>query len=147
MLMKRQNNYRERLLKDAAGACIYCGRPLTVETMEIDHIVPRSKGGAKEYDNLVCSCPHCNALKGDKDAADFVYISCDDWQEKIKDIDVLYLVSAWHGLKNDDWLNLSREGTPKRKIVYSMIDECKKKHIPVVFYSKEDYLILLPFYN
>ena len=73
-----------------------------------------------------------------KDAADFVYISCDDWQEKIKDIDVLYLVSAWHGLKNDDWLNLSREGTPKRKIVYSMIDECKKKHIPVVFYSKED---------
>ena len=72
MLMKRQNNYRERLLKDAAGACIYCGRPLTVETMEIDHIVPLSKGGAKEYDNLVCSCPHCNALKGDKDAADFV---------------------------------------------------------------------------
>ena len=72
MLMKRQNNYRERLFKDAAGACIYCGRPVTMETMELDHIVPRCKGGTGQYDNLVCSCPHCNALKGDKDARDFV---------------------------------------------------------------------------
>lgn len=73
-----------------------------------------------------------------KDAADFVYLSCDDWEEKIKDIDVLYLVTAWHGLKNDDWLNLSREGTPKRQMVYDMIAQCKKRGIPTVFYSKED---------
>lgn len=72
MNMKRQNSYRERLLKDAAGACIYCGRPLTAESMEIDHIVPRSKGGTGDYDNLVCSCPRCNALKGNKDAGEFV---------------------------------------------------------------------------
>ena len=73
-----------------------------------------------------------------KDAADFVYLSCDDWKEKIKDIEVLYLVTAWHGLKNDDWLNLSREGTPKRQMVYDMIAQCKKRGIPTVFYSKED---------
>ena len=84
---------------------------------------------------IICDEFYWDSVKA---AADFTYISCDDWQEKIKDIDVLYLVSAWHGLKNDDWLNLSREGTPKRKIVYSMIDECRKRHIPVVFYSKED---------
>lgn len=84
---------------------------------------------------IICDEFYWDSVKA---AADFTYISCDDWQERIKDIDVLYLVSAWHGLKNDDWLNLSREGTPKRKIVYSMIDECRKRHIPVVFYSKED---------
>lgn len=73
-----------------------------------------------------------------KDAADFVYLSCDDWEEKIKYIEVLYLVTAWHGLKNDDWLNLSREGTSKRLMVYDMIARCKKRGIPTVFYSKED---------
>ncbi|MBO4339982.1 MAG: HNH endonuclease [Bacteroidales bacterium] len=70
--MKRLNNYRERLFADAAGSCIYCGHPLTLETMEIDHIVPGSKGGTRNYDNLVCSCPHCNALKGDKDVREFI---------------------------------------------------------------------------
>jgi len=70
--MKRQNNNRERLFKDAAGSCIYCGHPLTLSSMEIDHIVPLSKGGGKDYDNLVCCCPHCNAKKGDMDARDFV---------------------------------------------------------------------------
>lgn len=84
---------------------------------------------------IICDEFYWDSVKA---AANFVYISCDDWQEKVKGIDVLYLVSAWHGLKNDDWLNLSREGTTKREIVYSMIEECRKNHIPVVFYSKED---------
>ena len=84
---------------------------------------------------IICDEFYWDSVKA---AADFVYISYDDWTEKIKAIDVLYIISAWHGLKNDDWLDLSREGTPKRKIVYAMIAECRKRHIPVVFYSKED---------
>ena len=70
--MKRQNNTRERLLWESAGNCIYCGHPLTSETMEIDHIVPRSKGGTSDYGNKVCSCPHCNARKADMDVAQFL---------------------------------------------------------------------------
>ena len=70
--MKRQNNIRERLLKESAGCCIYCGHPLTGETMEIDHIVPRSRGGSGEYVNKVCACPRCNALKEDMDIEEFI---------------------------------------------------------------------------
>ena len=97
--------------------------------------------GCRYYEKLktrigiICDEFYWDSVKA---AADFAYISCDDWREKIKGIDVLYLVSAWHGLKNDDWLYLSREATPKREIVYSMIDECRRNSIPVVFYSKED---------
>lgn len=70
--MKRQNNTRERLLSEAAGCCIYCGHPLTLETMETDHIVPRSKGGSGDYSNKVCACPRCNAEKADMDVRDFI---------------------------------------------------------------------------
>lgn len=43
--------------------CQYCGsdRHLTV-----DHVVPRCKGGADTWDNLVTSCAACNRKKGDR---------------------------------------------------------------------------------
>jgi len=43
--------------------CQYCGsqRHLTV-----DHVVPRSKGGADSWDNVVTSCAPCNLRKGDR---------------------------------------------------------------------------------
>ncbi len=64
---KREKSQRERLLEEAARACVYCGHPLTVEEMEIDHIVPRSKGGNSEFGNKVCACSVCNAAKADLD--------------------------------------------------------------------------------
>lgn len=69
---KRELNQRERLLHEAAGCCIYCGRPLTPETMEVDHILPRSKGGSNDYSNKVCACPHCNSRKADMDLRAFL---------------------------------------------------------------------------
>lgn len=71
-IMKRQDNIRERLFKESAGCCIYCGHPLTEETMEIDHIVPKSRGGTGEYENKVCACPRCNAMKQDMDVTEFI---------------------------------------------------------------------------
>lgn len=43
--------------------CQYCG---SVTTLTIDHVVPRSKGGASGWENLVASCAPCNRRKGDK---------------------------------------------------------------------------------
>ena len=70
--MKRQANQRERLLEEAARACIYCGHQLTEGEMEVDHIVPLSRGGSNEYENKVCACPSCNAAKADHTLAEFV---------------------------------------------------------------------------
>lgn len=70
--MKRQANQRERLLEESARTCIYCGHPLTLETMEVDHIVPTSRGGSNGFENKVCACPRCNAEKADKSVAEFV---------------------------------------------------------------------------
>ena len=61
--MKREKKQREKLWDEATGHCIYCGRPVKLEEMEVDHILPLSQGGENVYENKVCSCPACNAAK------------------------------------------------------------------------------------
>lgn len=41
--------------------CQYCG----AQAENIDHIVPRSKGGPHAWDNVVAACRRCNARKRD----------------------------------------------------------------------------------
>ncbi len=50
--------------------CQYCGSPAE----NIDHVVPRSRGGAHSWDNVVACCRRCNAAKEDylPDEAGFV---------------------------------------------------------------------------
>jgi len=44
------------------GRCFNCGKPGNV----IDHIIPLSKGGNNDLDNLQVSCHFCNYSKGNK---------------------------------------------------------------------------------
>lgn len=43
--------------------CQYCGAD---SRLTVDHVIPRSKGGAHTWDNVVTSCAPCNLKKGDK---------------------------------------------------------------------------------
>jgi hypothetical protein len=44
--------------------CQYCGRQFPRAELNLDHVVPRSKGGTSVWENVVCSCHRCNRLKG-----------------------------------------------------------------------------------
>lgn len=47
--------------------CQYCGKKITKpEKPELEHVIPRSKGGATSWNNCVCSCTECNRKKADK---------------------------------------------------------------------------------
>ena len=70
--MSKEHNKREKLWKEAAGHCVYCGHKVSLEEMEVDHIVPRSLGGDNSLSNLACACPHCNGLKGNKFPEEFI---------------------------------------------------------------------------
>src|SRR4030065_2675323 len=40
-------------------ACQYCGR----DAENLDHVVPKSRGGKHEWENVVASCRRCNSKK------------------------------------------------------------------------------------
>src|ERR1700684_2199923 len=42
--------------------CQYCGAPAE----NIDHVVPKSRGGLHAWDNVVAACRRCNAAKEDR---------------------------------------------------------------------------------
>jgi 5-methylcytosine-specific restriction endonuclease McrA len=44
--------------------CQYCGRQFPRVELNLDHVVPRSRGGTSTWENVVCSCHRCNRLKG-----------------------------------------------------------------------------------
>jgi len=50
------------------GICAYCGKNLTLQSNQhnsitMDHVHPKSKGGLANWDNTVASCPNCNHTK------------------------------------------------------------------------------------
>lgn len=47
----------------AGGACAYCGSTLSI--LEVDHVIPFSRGGSDDRENLAPACTRCNLEKGD----------------------------------------------------------------------------------
>ena len=47
--------------------CQYCGIKPDNKTLTLDHIIPRSKGGASVWENVVTCCKPCNQIKCDKE--------------------------------------------------------------------------------
>lgn len=45
--------------------CMYCGNSAPDVLLEIDHVVPRSRGGGDEPGNLAAACHDCNTGKSD----------------------------------------------------------------------------------
>jgi 5-methylcytosine-specific restriction endonuclease McrA len=54
---------RNLLLRDGYE-CQYCGVRPGVRGLNVDHVLPRSRGGGDTWDNLVISCHACNLKKG-----------------------------------------------------------------------------------
>ncbi len=57
-----------RVRTTAKNRCGYCLSPqhLVMARLEIEHIVPISKGGGNDESNLWLACPLCNRYKSDK---------------------------------------------------------------------------------
>ncbi len=53
---------RAALMRRDCARCVYCGDRATT----IDHVVPRSRGGANTWENCVACCAPCNRRKADR---------------------------------------------------------------------------------
>ncbi|NEN96643.1 MAG: HNH endonuclease [Moorea sp. SIO3I7] len=61
---------REYLYQKWDRQCVYCGAHSV--KLEIEHIVPKSKGGTNRVSNLTLACHRCNQAKGNLNAQDFL---------------------------------------------------------------------------
>lgn len=46
--------------------CQYCGDAFATNELTFDHVIPRSRGGCTEWDNIVAACQSCNIIKGNR---------------------------------------------------------------------------------
>ena len=60
---------REYLLEKWGRTCAYCGA--TGVPLQVEHIVPRTRGGSDRVSNLTLACGPCNQRKGAQTAAEF----------------------------------------------------------------------------
>jgi len=44
--------------------CQYCGKVFPRSQLNLDHVIPRSRGGTSCWENVVCACLKCNTRKG-----------------------------------------------------------------------------------
>lgn len=51
------------LIRDSY-TCQYCGDQLKKSELNLDHVIPRSRGGRTLWENVVASCHDCNRQKG-----------------------------------------------------------------------------------
>lgn len=47
-------------------SCLYCGDRVTKREATLDHVVPVSRGGKTNFENIATSCAPCNTRKGNK---------------------------------------------------------------------------------
>ena len=95
---------RYNVLKDAKSRCEICGVSVDTKGLEVDHMIPRNKGGTDEISNLQALCYSCNAMKRDKDSTEFRKVKesyevreegclfCEIQKERILDEDNLFYV-------------------------------------------------------
>lgn len=74
---RQYQKYKTFLVERDGLVCHYCDQPMDYDDAQIDHVVPRVRGGSDAPINLVLACPSCNHIK-----ATLCY-SCPDFREAI----------------------------------------------------------------
>lgn len=57
---------RKNILIRDRHKCQYCGHGFAAGALTLDHVMPRSRAGASNWENLVACCFPCNNRKGNK---------------------------------------------------------------------------------
>jgi site-specific DNA-methyltransferase (adenine-specific) len=66
LIDKKEKGVKERLYKEQNGICNGCKVQFNMRNMEVDHIIPESKGGGSYYENYQLLCSACNKMKGNR---------------------------------------------------------------------------------
>ena len=108
--IRKMRDRKVRPFLDQSGwRCVYCGTNLDVESIWIDHVIPRSAGGETNQNNCVASCQSCNMTKTVRTIEEFRFVC----------IKKKYGIPSFTK-KQIKWL--MKEGFDFEKVVYSKED-------------------------
>jgi 5-methylcytosine-specific restriction endonuclease McrA len=57
---------RENLFERDDYRCQYCGNGFDASQLNMDHVIPRDRGGRTSWENIVTSCIKCNSRKANR---------------------------------------------------------------------------------
>ena len=57
---------RHNVFERDKNTCQYCGQTLDRKDLNLDHVIPRDRGGPTTWENIVCSCIDCNTRKANR---------------------------------------------------------------------------------
>jgi len=57
---------RANIFERDKNTCQYCGKHFDKRDLNLDHVIPRDRGGLTTWENIVCSCIPCNTRKGNR---------------------------------------------------------------------------------
>ena len=66
ILLQEMKFNRQNLLERDDYRCQYCGKNLPTKELNMDHVVPRDRGGGTSWENVVISCIRCNSKKSNR---------------------------------------------------------------------------------
>lgn len=64
--MKEIKFTRQNLFERDRYTCQYCGNVFSHRSLNLDHVIPRDRGGRTTWENIVTSCLKCNTRKGNR---------------------------------------------------------------------------------
>jgi hypothetical protein len=138
---------RFEVFKRDSFKCQYCGKSAPDVVLEVDHIVPKSKGGTDDILNLITSCFDCNRGKTDKTLDDETVLKKQmtqmeelnekriqiemlaEWYKELRELDekqVDLIEDVWKQITNTEF-NLSQRDEIKKLVKrygFEMVLEC-----------------------
>lgn len=154
------NSKRFKVLMRDDFKCRYCGIKAGEKELEVDHIIPKSRGGSNNLENLVTSCFECNRGKRDKsliadapevEISEQTKLAIEAYKKKVQEDDAsrvyinYFLQNAPHKHElNGHELRMFKEFNKRfhPKIIFEAIDIAIEKYIPETATDKDYYLAI-----
>lgn len=90
---------RFKVLERDSFRCQYCWKTWKDVSLEVDHVIPKSKWWTDEFDNLITCCRECNIWKWDE----IVGLPINIWKLKLSEHEsktIKWFFNEWNNLRN-----------------------------------------------
>lgn len=95
---KLSKSERQTVYDKCGGHCAYCGTPMEITQMQVDHVKPISLFGGKDtFDNMLPSCRSCNHYKHSLQLEKFRE-AIEQWPEVLMRDSVTYKNAVRYGI-------------------------------------------------